>query len=125
MSPAIDWQAVNRDPQLRHTPIGRVFLRPRADSIGVYVDDGKSRPRLIHVLDEQGVHQAFHGKAWFLRAAVRALYAAQNAEAEHAANVVREDLRKDRRRDFMRFLTRDPSAREVVARMLGGGARCP
>lgn len=107
-------EAVNRDPMLRRTPIGRVSLRARGRAIGVYADDGLRPPRCFAHLDERGLYAQLQGKAWWLQPAVIELYKRQ-VDAEKAAAAAELEARSQRRkRDLGKLLARDSNANEAM-----------
>ena len=110
--------AINADPQLMHTPIGRVRLRRLGDTIGVCVDDGIRRERCIHHLDARGLHAAFHGKAFNLRAAVLDLWRRQHAAEMAVLAAEKAEIDRARAEHFLHFLKRD-DARQALANVFG------
>jgi hypothetical protein len=119
----IDLDAANRDPMLRHTPMGRVILRRMGGQIAMCVDAGCRRERVVQYLDDRGVHALFHGKAFWLRAAVHALWQKANQREMEALERERQARVADRRKAFWQFMKREAYAREAMA--LHSGVRRP
>jgi hypothetical protein len=105
----MDVTAINRDPALHRTPLGRIFVAEDRDgALNVFVDDGKSPPRCIHVVEPGGnVFDALYGKHPLMAAEIRQRYADRDHEKARARQAQREDEARQMTTGLLKLLRRD------------------
>lgn len=107
--------AVNADPWLHHTPIGRLHVERWRDDVVVIVDDGKSKPRNIHTLDDDGtVWDALYGKAPLEVRGLRAAYVAMAAEARRRSAERREREGREFRLSLAKLFRQHPDLIQMI-----------
>jgi hypothetical protein len=114
--------AINDDPLLHETPIGRLKVVRMRGWLGVAViDPHTGKERVVHELKRGGtVLDAVYGKRWAEAGAVQRAYAATRERAEESRQRVLEDISKDQRAGLRRFFARfGDDAREAVIRTFG------
>lgn len=113
--------AINRDPVLHRTPLGRLSVVDYGGAIHVVADDGRSRPRIIHVVERgTSVFDCLYGKNALVQRETRERYAARDAEKARRFETqkVEENDRLERRltRIFARY---GDEARDHARRLMG------
>lgn len=114
--------AINDDPLLHETPIGRLKVVKMRGWTGVaVVDPHTGRERVIHELKRGGtVLDAVYGKRWAEAGPIQRAYAQTRERAEEARKRVLEDISKDQRKGIARLFARfGDEAREAVIRTFG------
>ncbi len=114
--------AINEDPLLHDTPIGRLKVVRMRGWLGVAVVDPRTgKERIIHELKRGGtVLDAVYGKRAHEAGPVQRMYAARRAEAEESRRRVLEDISKDQQKGIRRLFSRfGDDAREAVIRVFG------
>jgi FtsZ-binding cell division protein ZapB len=112
---------VNRDPALHRTPLGRLRVLRQGEDLAVEADDGRSRPRIIHVIAPGGsVFDALYGKNALMQREIRARYEQRDEERRRAYERQVEDEDRQIQRRLLRLFGRfGDEGRAAVRRMLG------
>lgn len=114
-------EAINADPLLHKTPIGRLKVVRMRDWLGVaLVDERTGKERVIHVLKAGGcVLDAVYGKRNWEAPAIRRIYERRVEVEEKSREAVLADISRDQQRDLRRFLFKHEDAREALMSRFG------
>jgi hypothetical protein len=100
--------AVNLDPTLHYTPLGRLSVHHAGGGLNVVLDDGHTRPRIVHVLEEgDSVFDALYGKNALLAREAQRRYAARDDDKKRAELEAEERESRWFRANLVRMLRRD------------------
>lgn len=115
----MDLVAVNKDPALRHTPFGRLSVRPGAN--GMYLvsvhNDVVHTSRVINVVDPsrgKGVFDATHGKRPYERAHILRIAARQQERAAAQAQRELDDQSNSFKRQVNAFMGAAVDGKELL-----------